>query len=550
MNSSLMVAVLTTALTNIVASTPAKADAPSGPEAAQCASLVNADFSHVLDAPTQVTEAQLTAGSAGLPTYCEVKGYVTPAVGFFLAMPAQNWNGKFLELGCGGFCGGIVDRKRLEIWKAIFIGPKHRDYAVLIFDGGHVTGGISGSWGYNNLQAQFDFGVRAPHVAAIAGKAITEHYYKRAPIKSYFSGCSSGGQQAFSEAQRFPWDFDGILAGAPSPTFSGPMMYYLWSGRALAGKVNKADLKLVHEAALAKCDMDDGLKDGIIGDPLHCKFDPAQLLCKSGQNSDCLTQEKVDAIKKVYSGPTTSQGVKIYTGGPLPGSELNWISDTPGTAYVYGGDKVVPWSGEYFRYIGFMPAPGPDWNPQDFDFDRDYKRLRMAESLFGAADNPDLRKFKTAGGKMILYQGGQDESDIPTDAVDYYETAEKTLGGRASTQDFFRLFLIPGMNHCLSGAGAWAIDYVSYLEDWVERGQAPAVMIGSHLDMDEFIERLEHLVHAPTWSESNYAAEFEQFRNDPQNVKFTRPIYPYPVRARYQGKGDPNKAASFVPVKP
>ena len=161
----------------------------------------------------------------------------------------------------------------------------------------------------------------------------------------------------------------------------------------------------------------------------------------------------------------------------------------------------------------------------------------MAESLFGAADNPDLRKFKAAGGKMILYQGGQDESDIPTDAVDYYETAEKTLGGRASTQDFFRLFLIPGMNHCLSGAGAWAIDYVNYLEDWVERGQAPAVMIGSHLDMDEFIERLEHLVHAPTWSESNYAAEFEQFRNDPQNVKFTRPIYPYPVRARYQGNG-------------
>jgi Tannase and feruloyl esterase len=342
MKPSLMVAVLTTALTSILASTHAKADVPSGPEAAQCASLVNADFSHVLDAPTQVTEAQFTAGSADLPTYCEVKGYVTPAVGFFLAMPAQNWNGKFLELGCGGFCGGIVDRKRLEIWKAIFIGPKHRDYAVLIFDGGHVTGGISGSWGYNNLQAQFDFGVRAPHVAALAGKAITEHYYKRAPSKSYFSGCSSGGQQAFSEAQRFPWDFDGIIAGAPSPTFSGPMMYYLWAGRALAGKVNKADLKLVHEAALAKCDMDDGLKDGIISDPLHCKFDPVQLVCKSGQNSDCLTQEKVDAIKKVYSGPTTSQGVKIYTGGPLPGSELNWISDTPGTAYVYGGDKVVP----------------------------------------------------------------------------------------------------------------------------------------------------------------------------------------------------------------
>lgn len=517
---------------------------PSAADASHCASLVDVDFSHVLDAPTEVTEAQLTAGSDVLPAYCEVKGYVSPSVGFFLAMPAQDWNGKFFEIGCGGFCGGIVSRGSLERSKARYVGPKHRGYAFLVFDGGHATGAISGLWGDNNLQAQFDFGVRAPHVAALAGKAITGYYYKRAPIKSYFAGCSSGGQQAFSEAQRFPWDFDGILAGAPSPTFSGPMMYYLWSGRALAGKVNKADLKLLHEAALAKCDMDDGVRDGIIGDPLHCKFDPSELACKGTyKEGRCLTAEKIDAVRKVYSGPTTSHGVKIYTGGPLPGSELNWISDTPGTAYVYGGDKVVPWSGEYFRYIGFVPAPGPSWNPQDFDFDRDYKRLRMAESLFGAADNPDLRKFKAAGGKMILYQGGQDESDIPTDAVDYYETTEKLMGGREATQEFFRLFLVPGMNHCLGGAGAWAIDYVSYLEDWVEQGKAPAVLIGSHLDMDDFLRTRSS-------SDSNFSAEFEQFRSDPQNVKFTRPIYPYPVRARYRGSGDPNKAASFVPVKP
>ncbi|MGB7601136.1 MAG: tannase/feruloyl esterase family alpha/beta hydrolase, partial [Candidatus Sulfotelmatobacter sp.] len=416
------------------------------------------------------------------------------------------------------------------------------------FDGGHSSrAGDSNSnalWGYNDLQTVFDFGVRAPHVAALAGKAITERFYGKPPAESYFAGCSSGGQQALSEAERFPWDFNGILSGAPSPTFSGPMMYFLWGGRALAGKVTQGDLRLVHEHALAMCDRDDGVKDGVIGDPLHCNVHLPDLLCKGAyKEGKCLTAEKIEEVRKVYSGPTTSKGVKIYTGGPLPGSELNWINDGRSgrfDAYVNDAGKVAGWSGEYFRYIGFMPAPGPSWKAADFDFDRDYKRFGMAEELMGYADNPDLRKFKAAGGKMILYQGGADQSDIPTDAIDYYDTAEKTMGGRASTQDFFRLFLIPGMNHCLGGEGAWSIDYLSYLEDWVERGKAPAVMIGSHLDLGPFWR-----AHS---SEPDFFEQIERFRKDPRNVKFTRAIYPYPVRAVYRGKGDPNRASNWAPV--
>ena len=235
------------------------------------------------------------------------------------------------------------------------------------------------------------------------------------------------------------------------------MMYYLWAGRTLHGTVTQADLKMLHEKVVAQCDMDDGVKDGVIGDPRHCKFEPATLLCKSGQTAECLTASQIEAVKKVYSGPTTSRGEKIYTGGPMPGSELNWINDEGCCAYV-SSKGIARWSGDYFGYVGFMPAPGPSWKMADFDFDRDYKRLRMSESLFGAADNPDLRKFKAAGGKMILYQGWQDESDIPTDSINYYETAEKTMGGRAATQDFFRLFMVPGMNHCTAGAEAFAID--------------------------------------------------------------------------------------------
>jgi len=277
---------------------------------------------------------------------------------------------------------------------------------------------------------------------------------------------------------------------------------------------------------MANCDMDDGVKDGVIGDPLHCKFDPAELLCKAGKKTNCLSARQVDAIRKVYSGPTTSKGEKIYTGGPLPGSELNWI---PG--YVSDAGVMVPWSQEYFSYVGFMPAPGPGWKPAEFDFDRDYKRIRLAESLFGAADNPDLRKFKVAGGKLILYQGGADESDIPTDAIDYYETTQNTMGGRAATQEFFRLFFVPGMNHCTGGAGAFAIDYLPYLERWVEQGKAPDVLIGAHVKSDDY-------------------SDWTDFPVDPVKVSFTRPVYPYPLRAAYRGTGDPNDAASFGPVNP
>jgi hypothetical protein len=507
---------------------PAAMATPPDDVPKRCNSLATTDFAGLMDAPTKITDARWVEASGGMPEHCVVLGYVHPRIGILLAMPASTWNGKFLEEGCGGFCGGNLVRAADKYAKELFSYPLSRGYAYLVFASsgasamaGANAGATSALWAYNDIQSQFDFGIRAAHVAALAGQAIVERFYGSAPAKSYFTGCSSGGQQALSEAQRFPWDFDGIIVGAPSPTFSGPMMNYLWAARALVGTVGRVDLELVHDAAVAQCDMDDGVRDGIIGDPIQCPFDPTSLLCKSGQRAGCLTTAKVQAIKKVYSGPMTSQGIKIYSGGPLPGSELNWLSDELSSAYLIGG-APSPWPKEYFSYIGFMPAPGPGWKLDDFDFDRDYKRLRMAESLFGAADNPDLRKFKAAGGKMIMYQGAADESDIPADSIDYYELVERTMGGRDKTQDFFRLFLVPGMNHCGGGAGAYAIDYLSYLESWVEKGQAPDVMIGSH----------------PASDASSSTTE-----------GFTRPVYPYPVRSKYRGTGDPTKAESFVPVE-
>lgn len=489
---------------------------------AQCNSLGLTDFSRIQDAPTQVQEVKVVEASAEGPAYCRVEGYISPTIGFELRLPLSNWNGKFFEVGCGGFCGTTH-------WT--FWCPLRRGYACIATDLGH-EGSKGGKWAYNNLQEQIDFGYRGAHVAALAGKAITERYYGKAPSKSYFHGCSSGGQQALSEAQRYPWDFDGILAGAPSPTFAGPMMNYIWAKRALVGQDGKvlltpADVRLLHDAAVARCATGNAAKHGFIDDPLNCKFDPAELLCRPGRQTECLSDAQVQAVKKVYAGPTTSQGVKIYTGGPMPGSELNWLDG--GEPYA---DDV--WAEEYFRYIGFVPAPGPGWNFADFDFDRDYKRMETTDAIFGSANDPDLRKFKAAGGKMILYQGWQDQSDIPTDAIDYYETTERTMGGRAATQEFFRMFMVPGMDHCTGGAGAFAIDYLSYLEAWVERGQAPDVMIGAHVEG------------------ATRAEDFRmRFPLDPATpVSFTRPVYPYPRIAKYKGSGDPDNAASFVPTAP
>jgi Tannase and feruloyl esterase len=491
--------------------------------AAMCKALQTSDFTTIQDAPTQVTATNWVEADDKAPAYCHVLGYITTSIGIEIRLPATIWNGKFLEVGCGGFCGttGFIH---------LCDGPLRKGYACIATDMGHQSTTQKALWAYNNLQAEIDHSYRAAHVAALAGKAIVENYYSQAPNKAYFIGCSTGGRQAMVEAQRFPWDFDGIIAAAPSLSVTGVHMDFLWGNRTLRGRdghsiVTDADLKIVQDAVLAKCDMDDGVKDGLVSNPEACKFDPSELLCNAGTSNGCLTAEKVDVLRKVYSGPMTSTGLRIYPGGVFPGSEFHIME-------LYMGsdrDPIYKFVGEEFRYSGFQPNPGPSWRPEDFDFDRDYKRLGMMDGLSDAI-NPDLRKFKSRGGKLIAYMGWSD-SQVPK-VIDYYKTTERTMGGRRATQDFFRLFMVPGMKHCTWGNGAFAIDSLSYLETWVERDKAPAVMVGAHVtDLD--------------WVQ----AFFLKYPLDPDTpIAFTRPVYPYPLHAKYNGHGDPNSAANFGPV--
>jgi hypothetical protein len=322
------------------------------------------------------------------------------------------------------------------------------------------------------------------------------------------------------EAQRFPWDFDGIVAGGPALSLSRNWVNWLWANRALNGADGKivlepADLELLHRAVLARCDLNDGVRDGVIGDPRACRFDPAQLRCAASKNGRCLTARQVEAAAKIYAGPFTSRGEKIVDPIALRGSELTWLD-------WFGGSSAHPTPMyDYFRewthYAIYPIDLGSAWKPEQFDFDRDYKRLGAWEAMEPIND-PDLRRFKTAGGKLLSYTGWSDAIEGVLNTTGYYEAVEKIMGGRQETQNFYRLFVVPGMHHCSGGDGAEAIDYLGYLEAWVEEGKPPESLIGAHLR--------------------------------PPLIEFSRPVYPYPKVARYRGKGDPGDAASFQAEEP
>ena len=498
--------------------------APPAPDAAaRCAAL--AGKMNLQDAATEIVEAGLVAAAGDLPAYCHIQATVAPAVGIQMQLPATTWNGKFFLFGRGGYCRAISMEDCNE--------PLRHGYACLITDQGHKSTESDDIWISDNLQAKVDCGFRGTHVAAVAGKAITERYYGKPPAHSYFEGCSTGGRMAMVEAERFPYDFDGIVAGAPPINKAGNVLALAWNALAPLDKNGKqiltaAAVKLVADAAVAQCDMDDGVKDGVIGNPFGCKFDPSALQCKSAASSGCLTAEQVAAVRKLYQGPVNAKGLPLYRGAPLPGSELNWIG-----AFVADEGKparIYDSMNDAFRYMN-TPERGPNWTLTQLDWDKDYKSVGLFEAYM-SDDNPDLRQFKAAGGKLLIYHGLADQLVLPGATVDFYKAVQRVMGGPAMTEDFARLFLIPGMGHCAGGPGATVFDYAQYLDRWVVAGNAPDAIIGAH------VRNL-----GPT----AYLAMKQPL--DPANVVFTRPVYRFPLLAKYKGSGDANAAANFAPLQ-
>jgi hypothetical protein len=408
--------------------------------------------------------------------------------------------------------------------------PIRIGYACLQTDMGHKSTLVDAAWAADNLQGKIDFADRSTHETALAGKAIGAAYYGRAARYNYFLGCSTGGRQALVEAERFPEDFQGIVAVAPALNETGASIQLTWS--LLANRLDghnilpASKLSMLHQAVVAACDMNDGLRDGLIGDPKLCRFDPAKLACHGADAPTCLTPAQVGVIQKIYAGPpNTVSGLPNFTGGAPLSSEGHW-----GPGYIGAGDAMGTTGvleTEFWRYLGFPQSEGAGWTLDRFDFNRDPARIGEMEKLYGAGD-PDLRAFKAVGGKLLLVHGLSDDNVVPGGTIDFYEGVTRFMGGGAQTTPFMRLFEVPGMNHCTGGEGAYAIDYMEVLEAWTEAGQAPDRLIGLHPKDGVQIPYLGVGLSL-----------------DAAQIAFRRPMYLWPAETVYRGAGDPNEPASW-----
>jgi feruloyl esterase len=449
---------------------------------------------------TTITSARLIPAGGAVNGYCEVQGRVDTEIGFEVRLPTD-WNGKFYFQGIGGFAGEILAP-----------GPAlMRGYAEVTTDTGHQgqppLPQLDATWALRNPKRQINWGHRAVHVVTVAAKEIVQAFYGRPSERSYFEGCANGGRQGLMEAQRYPADFDGIIAGAPALDWTGKMMSDNWNMQALERAlipVNK--VALVAREVLAECDAEDGLADGLISDPRRCRFDPGNLQCLANDAPNCLTAEQVESVRMIYAGPVNSEGARIYP--PVPQGHEDGDDGWP---MWITGDGMGPPVGAVFQdqFLRFFLF-GPKYDPRAFDFDTDPPLLAPTGEFIDAVDS-DLSAFNAAGGKLIMWQGWADPAVPPLRTVAYYEEVVDVLG--SNTNQFFRLFMAPGVHHCAgSGPGPNTFDMLTALENWVEDGTAPERIIASH--QREVVDR-------------------------------TRPLCPYPQEARYVGKGSIDDAANF-----
>jgi tannase/feruloyl esterase len=377
----------------------------------QCAELVKGF--DIPGAATHVTAASVVSASASEPAHCDVRGYVEPAVQFQLRLPTATFAGRYLQYGCGGFCGVISPAPFPDCG-----GPHGGDLAVAVTNDGHVAAlpAVDGAWA-NNQVARNDWFYRAPHVLSRAAKQIIAAYYGASPTHSYFSSCSNGGREALLLAQRYPNDFDGIIAGAPAH-YLGPLfgVYQTWLARTNTAAngapiITSAKLPALHNAVVAACDGLDGLVDGQIDDPRDCRFDPVTLQCPTGTDQpSCLTPAQVDAARTLYTGPTDAHGRRLYPGGQTLGSELAWASYSWIVPPPEGGRSTAELLADiYLKYVGY-PLGTPHSSVADFEFTvGEFDRLRP-EGVKGNAMSLDLEKFRRSGGKLIIWHGWDDQA--------------------------------------------------------------------------------------------------------------------------------------------
>ena len=446
---------------------------------------------------------------AKLPAFCRVAAEIRPTtdsdIKIEVWMPASGWNGKLQSTGNGGWSGAIGYP---AMGQAL-----DRRYATAGTNTGHDGG--SGSFALGHPEKLIDFGYRAVHLMTLEAKAIISAYYGRGPTLSYWNACSTGGRQGLREAQQFPNDYDGIIAGAPANYMTHLEAWTLWAPAAMnatpESSIPREKFALIHQAVLAECDSLDGAKDGVIEDPRNCHFDPKTLLCKGEDANRCLTAAQVQTAQKIYE-PATNPRTKAIIYPPFePGSELGWT--------FFAGPNPPSVATDLFKYETFKD---PTWDWHTFDFDKDVALADKVDDGVLNTLNPNLKAFFARGGKLIQYHGWADSLIAPRNSINYYESVVAKLGGVSKTDNDYRLFMVPGMGHCSGGEGATNFDMVTALEAWREHDEAPEKII------------------ATKYVQNNPAA----------GIEITHPLCPYPQTAQYKGDGNTNEEANFVCAVP
>ena len=440
------------------------------------------------------------AAQSDLPAFCRVAATLKPSsdsdIKIEVWLPASNWNGKLQAVGNGAFNGAIGYPAMMTALRA--------GYATTGTDTGHVGG--SGEFALGHPEKVIDFGYRSEHEMTVKAKAIISAFYDN-PVKyAYWNGCSAGGRQAMKEAQKYPGDFDGIIAGSPGLDWTGRAVGALRIAQVTkdeAFRIPAAKAQLIHKAVLDACDAIDGIKDGVIDNPKKCKFDPGVLECKGADDATCLTKGQAQTARLIYMSPVNPKTKREITGLET-GSELGWTDmGWTGSARSTGLDQ--------FRFIVFKD---PTWDVDKFNFETDIVRAEETDANMINALDPNLKPFFDRGGKLIQYHGWNDPQISPGNSVQYYQRVASAVGGLAKAQASHRLFMAPGMGHCGGGEGPNTFDMVAALEQWVEKKQAPDQIIASH-SRDGKVDR-------------------------------TRPLCPYPQVAVYKGSGSTDEAANFV----
>jgi len=466
-----------------------------------------------------------------LPAFCRVAGVIKPSddsnIQFEAWLPASGWNGKFEGVGNGGFAGSIS-------YGGLAESIRH-GYATASTDTGHHAGGADGAWALAHPEKMADFGYRAIHETTEKAKAIIHAFYGDAPHRSYFSSCSNGGRQALMEAQRFPADYDGIIAGAPANFWTHLLTSAITNSQALladpASYIPASKVPAIEAATLQACDALDGVKDGVIDNPAQCHFKASKLLCSGPESDSCLTAPQVAALQTIYDGPRNSKGEQIFP-GYSPGGESGpggwplWITGAAPTKSL-----MFAFGTGFFKNMVFEDAA---WDFKSFNLDRDIKLVDDKTAQRFNATNPDLSAFRKRGGKLIIYHGWSDAAIPPTNAINYYESVVSKMGAK-DTKTFVRLFMVPGMQHCGGGPGPNVFgqggaaqadpqhDMAAALEQWVDKGVAPEQLI---------------------------ATRYKIAANPASGVQRTRPLCAYPKVAHWNGQGSTDDAANFTCADP